>query len=61
MIGTFLEYFNVPWRVLGTVALSEFNLRYLPGLEIRMLSGFYRAPDIMGMARGDADHHWASS
>jgi hypothetical protein len=48
MIGTFLEYFNVPWRVLGTVALSEFNLRYLPGLEIRMLSGFYRAPDIMG-------------
>ena len=49
MIGTVLEYFSVPWRALGTVALKEeFNLRYLPGLQIRMLSGFYRAPDIMG-------------
>jgi hypothetical protein len=49
MIGTVLEYFTVQWRALGTVALSDaFNLRYLPGIEIRMLSGFYRGPDIMG-------------
>lgn len=49
MIGTVLEYFSVPWHALGTVALTdEFNLRFLPGLQIRMLSGFYRAPDIMG-------------
>lgn len=49
MIGTVLEYFEVSWRALGTVALAEaFNLRFLPGLQIRMLSGFYRAPDIMG-------------
>lgn len=48
MIGTVLEYVNFPWRALGTVALSEGNLRYLPGMSIRMLSGFYRAPDIMG-------------
>lgn len=49
MIGTVLEYFDVRWRALGTVALTEaFNLRYLPGLEIRLLSGFYRGPDIMG-------------
>jgi hypothetical protein len=47
MVGTVLEYLNVPWRALGTVALGE-NLRFLPGIEIRMLSGFYRAPDIMG-------------
>jgi hypothetical protein len=47
LVGTVLEYFGVHWRVLGTVAASD-NLRYLPGLEIRMLSGFYRAPDIMG-------------
>ena len=48
MIGTVLEYLNFPWRALGTVALTESNLRFLPGIEIRMLSGFYRAPDIMG-------------
>jgi len=40
MIGTFLEYFNVPCASSALFALSEFNLRYLPGLEIRMLSGF---------------------
>jgi hypothetical protein len=43
-----LEYLGYQWRVLGTVALTEANLRFLPGLQIRMLSGFYRAPDIMG-------------
>jgi len=48
LIGTVLEYFNLDWRALGTVALSEGNYRFLPGLSIRMLSGFYRAPDIMG-------------
>jgi hypothetical protein len=47
MIGTPLEYFRVPWRVLGTVALSE-NMRFLTGLNVRLLSGFYRGPDIMG-------------
>jgi hypothetical protein len=49
MIGTPLEYLNVNWRALGTVALSEGNFRYMTGLEIRLLSGFYRAPDIMGL------------
>jgi hypothetical protein len=49
MIGTPLEYFNLPWRALGTVALSEGNYRMLTGLTIRLLSGFYRAPDIMGL------------
>jgi hypothetical protein len=48
MIGTVMEYLNVPWHVLGTVALAEGNYRFLPGMTIRMLSGFYRAPDIMG-------------
>lgn len=47
MIGTPLEYFRVEWRALGTVALGE-NLRFLTGLSVRLLSGFYRAPDIMG-------------
>ena len=47
LIGTPLEYFEVKWRALGTVSLAEYNVRHLPGLQIRMLSGFYRGPDIM--------------
>jgi hypothetical protein len=47
LIGTPLEYWNVQSRVLGTVALSEAYIRHLPGIQIRLLSGFYRAPDIM--------------
>lgn len=47
LIGTPMEYLKLPWRALGTVALSE-NYRLLTGFNIRMLSGFYRAPDIMG-------------
>ena len=47
LIGTPLEYFHLPSRMLGTVAL-ETNLRFIPGYSIRLLSGFYRAPDIMG-------------
>ncbi len=49
MIGTPMEYLRVDWRALGTVALNEDNLRMLTGLTIRMLSGFYRGPDIMGL------------
>jgi Ca2+/Na+ antiporter len=47
MIGTPLEYLRVEWRALGTVAIGE-NMRFMTGLSIRLLSGFYRAPDIMG-------------
>jgi len=47
LIGTPLEYLRIPWRALGTVALSE-NIRFITGFNIRLLSGFYRAPDIMG-------------
>lgn len=48
MIGTPLEYLRVQSNALGTVAIAEDYIRHLPGLQIRMLSGFYRAPDIMG-------------
>ncbi|HVR40519.1 MAG TPA: hypothetical protein VMU84_15595 [Thermoanaerobaculia bacterium] len=48
LIGTPLEYLRVKWAALGTVAIPEDYIRHLPGLQIRLLSGFYRAPDIMG-------------
>src|SRR5205814_5922821 len=48
LIGTPLEYMKVNLRALGMVALPEGFIRHLPGIQIRILSGFYRAPDIMG-------------
>ncbi|HEY2322001.1 MAG TPA: hypothetical protein VGJ82_03970, partial [Thermoanaerobaculia bacterium] len=47
LIGTVFEYLRFDWRALGMVKQTGDYLRYLPGMEIRMLSGFYRAPDIM--------------
>jgi hypothetical protein len=47
LIGTALEYFSVSSRALGTVGI-DYNMRFIRGLEVRLLSGFYRAPDIMG-------------
>lgn len=47
LVGTLLEYFRVKARVLGIVAMPYDYIRHLPGIQIRMLSGFYRAPDIM--------------
>ena len=48
LIGTPLEYFNVQSSALGVVAMPFGYVRHLPGLQIRVLSGIYRAPDIMG-------------
>jgi hypothetical protein len=48
LIGVLLEYNGVNWRALGLVAAAEgATTRYLMGMEITMLSGFYRAPDIL--------------
>lgn len=47
LIGTVLEYFRVGWRVVGMVSFEGDFIRYLPGIQIRLLSGFYRSPDIM--------------
>jgi hypothetical protein len=52
LVGTILEYFDVHSRALGMVATPWATIRHLPGLQIRMLSGFYRAPDIMGWHAG---------
>lgn len=47
LIGTLLEYLRVDSRALGMVAQTGDYIRFLPGLQVRMLSGFYRGPDIM--------------
>lgn len=47
LVGTVLEYLNVKLGFLGMVAMPWGYLRHLPGIQIRILSGIYRAPDIM--------------
>jgi hypothetical protein len=48
MAGTVLEYFRFDSAALGVVAMPGGYVRHLPGIQIRVLSGIYRAPDIMG-------------
>lgn len=48
MIGTVLEYFRFDSAALGVVGMPGGYVRHLPGIQIRVLSGIYRAPDIMG-------------
>lgn len=47
LIGTVLEYMRVPWAILGMVAFEGDFIRHLPGIQIRLLSGIYRGPDVM--------------
>lgn len=48
LIGTPLEYLGFQHPAIGLVGMPESYVRHLPGLQIKVLSGFYRAPDIMG-------------
>ena len=48
LIGTPLEYLGVQHGAIGLVGMPESYVRHLPGIQIKVLSGFYRAPDIMG-------------
>lgn len=47
LIGTVLEYLRVQSRLLGMVSFEGDYIRHLPGIQIRMLSGIYRSPDVM--------------
>jgi hypothetical protein len=48
LIGVLLEYEGMRWNALGLVAATEgANLRLLPGIQVTMMAGFYRAPDIL--------------
>jgi hypothetical protein len=49
LIGTLAEYFRLQWPVLGMVSFSGDYIRHLPGIQIRMLSGVFRGPDIMAL------------
>ena len=47
LLGTLFEYYRMDVPALGMVHQVGDYIRYLPGIEVRMLSGFYRAPDVM--------------
>ncbi|HYI10634.1 MAG TPA: hypothetical protein VEK57_16355 [Thermoanaerobaculia bacterium] len=47
MVGSLLEYMRFQSRVLGMVAFAGDYYRHLPGIQIRLLSGIYRSPDVM--------------
>jgi hypothetical protein len=48
LIGVLLEYQGIQWNALGLVAATEgANLRLLPGIQVTMMAGFYRAPDVL--------------
>lgn len=52
LIGTVLEYFRFPSTLLGLVSFEGDYIRHLPGIQIRMLSGIYRSPDVMAWHAG---------
>ncbi|HYH08074.1 MAG TPA: hypothetical protein VEK11_13540 [Thermoanaerobaculia bacterium] len=52
LLGTVAEYARVNSRVLGLVAYEGDYIRHLPGIQIRLLSGLYRGPDIMAWHAG---------
>lgn len=52
LTGCLLEYMRVQSPALGLVAMQGDYIRHLPGIQIRMLSGFYRAPDVMAWHAG---------
>jgi hypothetical protein len=47
LIGTVLEYLRFRSRMLGMVSFEGDFIRHLPGIQIRLLSGIYRGPDVM--------------
>jgi hypothetical protein len=52
LVGTVMEYFRVRWHAVGMVAFEGDFIRHLPGIQIRLLSGFYRSPDVMAWHAG---------
>ncbi len=46
-VGSPAEYFRLDWVGLGGMAGVEW-IRHIPGVQVRMISGFFRSPDIAG-------------
>ncbi len=47
LLGTLFEYMRVRSGILGMVSFEGDFIRHLPGIQIRLLSGIYRGPDVM--------------
>jgi hypothetical protein len=47
MIGSMLEYLRYESPVLGMVSFQGDYIRHLPGIQVRLLAGIYRGPDVM--------------
>jgi hypothetical protein len=52
LLGTLAEYLRVKSSLLGLVSFEGDYIRHLPGIQIRMLSGIYRSPDVMAWHAG---------
>ncbi|HWI20566.1 MAG TPA: hypothetical protein VNT81_22575 [Vicinamibacterales bacterium] len=48
--GALAEHFALwpDWEAIGTSALGNAWIRFVPGYQVQMISGFYRSPDVMG-------------
>ena len=47
MIGSLAEYLRWDWPALGGMGSFEW-IRHIPGVQVRMICGFFRSPDIAG-------------
>ena len=54
LVGGVFEYWQVfpGWRAVGTEALNMYWIRHVPGYIVKLTSGFYRSPDLLGWHAG---------
>ncbi|HEX7705954.1 MAG TPA: hypothetical protein VF701_05795, partial [Thermoanaerobaculia bacterium] len=52
LIGSMLEYLRFDSPVLGMVSFEGDYIRHLPGIQVRLLAGIYRGPDVMAWHAG---------
>ena len=46
--GSLIEYLGIPFPATGTAMLGFEWIRFIPGVIVRMVAGFFRSPDMMG-------------
>jgi len=52
LLGTVAEYIRIQSPILGMVSFQGDYIRHFTGIQIRMLSGIYRSPDVMSWHAG---------